>query len=85
MFTVVRERLVIHARFSGIGPTSLPGGVQNVAPIHLVVQAVEAELGVTLGFGLERSPLTKTQRSAESLQRCRVVRFVTNHRLLSSC
>lgn len=72
----VRERLTVHAGRSAVSTALLPGGLQHVRPVHLVVQRVEAELGRTLGFRVERR--------AESLQRSRVVRFVTNHRLPSS-
>ena len=72
-----RERLFVHARCSVVRTALLPGGLQHVLPIHLVVQRVEAKAGRTLGFRMERR--------AESLQRSRVVRLLANHRLPFSC
>ncbi|MFN0018189.1 MAG: hypothetical protein ACKVP0_08020 [Pirellulaceae bacterium] len=50
----VLEGLAVHAVDALVGPAFLPGFRQHVTSIDLVVQTVETELGVTLGFGQER-------------------------------
>jgi len=49
-----RKRLPIDARRSLIHQTALPGSPQYVLAIHLVVQGVEAVLGFSLRFGMQR-------------------------------
>jgi hypothetical protein len=70
-------RLAIGARRAAIDQAATVSNPQHIVSVHLVVQRVEAKSRRTLGFRVERR--------AESLQRSRVVRFFTNHRLPSSC
>ena len=50
----VLERLAVDARFAVVGTTAEVGIDQHVAAEHFVVQRVEAELGVSLRFGMQR-------------------------------
>jgi site-specific DNA recombinase len=50
----VRKRLVVYARLAAIVATSAESHPEHIFAVHLVVQRVEAELGFSLRFGMQR-------------------------------
>ena len=50
----VREILAVHARCPAVAASQPVSKIQNVAAIHLVVQRVEAIVGRSLRFGMQR-------------------------------
>ena len=52
----VLERLLVHARSAPVSQATLPGRLQHILPVHLVVQGIEAVLRFSLRFGMQRRP-----------------------------